>query len=323
MTDQVLAIDLGGTKISTALVDSSGRIVAQDYRKTEAGGGPDEVIERMVDALRDVMEEAGASSDRVAAIGVGSPGPLNVHTGLVLSPPNLPGWDRIPLRRRIREALGLRVYLDNDANAAALGEHRFGAGRGTAHMVYVTVSTGIGGGLILDGRLYHGISGGAGEVGHMAILPDGPPCNCGSRGCLEVLSSGTAIAREARRRVAAGEPSLVADLVSDDPAQITAKIVAEAAALGDEIARAVIDRAMGYLGVGMASLVNVFNPELIVIGGGLTNIGEPLFGAVRRGIEERAYPSYAEAVTVLPAELGDEAGVLGAAAVALSQLDRA
>ena len=188
-------------------------------------------------------------------------------------------------------------------------------------MIYVTVSTGIGGGLILGGKLYHGVDGGAGEIGHITVLPDGPLCNCGNRGCLEALASGTAIAREARERVAHDTPTLIADLAQGDPGRITARLVAEAASQGDAEAQHILSTAMNYLGIGMANLVNLFNPQLIVIGGGLTNVGDKLFDPVRHAIDRHAFTAAAQAVRVVRAELGDDAGVMGAAAVALAHLD--
>ena len=187
-------------------------------------------------------------------------------------------------------------------------------------MIYVTVSTGIGGGLILNGKLYHGGGGMAGEIGHTTIMPNGPRCACGNRGCLEALASGTAVARQARERVARGVPTLIADLAGGDPERITARLVARAASQGDVEAQEIIAEAMSYLGIGMANLVNLFNPQLIVIGGGLTNIGGLLFDPVRRAIDRHAFRAQAQAVRVVRAELGDKVGVLGAAAVALAQI---
>lgn len=321
MTRQKLfiGIDLGGTKISTALVDTVGKIIARDYGETLATEGQKAVIERMVDAVHRVMEEAGIAPSQVTAVAVGSPGPIDSRAGLLTAPPNLPGWKNVPLKRLIEEALGIVTFLENDANAAALGEHRFGAGRGVQDMIYVTASTGIGGGLILNGQVYSGTTGAAGEIGHITVLPWGPYCGCGNRGCLEALASGTAIAREGRELVQRGVPTLIADLAQGNPEQVTAKLVAEAADKGDIEAQEILAEAMTYLGVGMASLVNIFNPELIVIGGGLANMGERLFGPVRRAIERRAFPAVAGVVRVVPAELGDDVGVLGAAAVAMSQ----
>ncbi len=315
--DLFVGIDLGGTKINTALVDAAGRIISQDYRETRAAEGPTAVVERMVDAAFRVIAGAGIVPTRVRAVGVGAPGPIDSRVGTVVAPPNLPGWVNIPLGEQIARALALPTFLENDANAAALGEHRFGAGRGARHMVYVTVSTGIGGGFIFDGRLYSGATGGAAEVGHMTILPRGPHCGCGRRGCLEALASGTAIAREGRELVARGIVTRLAELAGGDPANVEARLVAQAAMEGDVEAQEIIDEAMMYLGLGMANLVNLLNPEVLVIGGGLTNMGETLFEPVRRTVRERAFRTAAEAVRIVPAELGDNAGVLGAAAVAM------
>lgn len=316
-----IGIDLGGTKISTGLVDAAGNILAHDYRATRAKEGQEVVVRRMVEAARQVMAEADVTPSQTAAVGVGAPGPMDLEAGVVVAPPNLQGWKRVPLKRLIEDELGLETFLENDANAAALGEHRFGAGRGVQHMIYVTVSTGVGGGMIFDGKLYHGDSGMAGEIGHITILPNGPLCGCGNRGCLEALASGTAIAARARERIARGASTLVAEMVAGDLELVSAKIVAQAAQQGDVEAQEILTEAMTYLGIGMANLVNLFNPQLIVIGGGLINLGEKLFGAVRRGIVRHAMEASASAVEIAPAELGDKVGVLGAAAVALSSID--
>lgn len=315
--DLFIGIDLGGTKIITALVDTEGRIIFRDYRETEAARGPAAVMARMIDAASRVMNGGGVAAAQISAVGVAAPGPIDARSGIVTTPPNLPGWKDTPLRQLIQDELGLPTALENDANAAALAEHRFGAGRGTKHMIYVTASTGIGGGFILNGELYNGATGGAGEIGHMTILPQGPHCGCGNRGCLEALASGRAIAREARERVKCGVPTLIADLAEGDPDRISAKLVAQADAQGDIEAQEILDEAMTYLGVGMANLVNLFNPELIVIGGGLTKMGARLFDPVRRIIDRRAFRTAAQVVKVVPAQLGDDVGVLGAAAVAM------
>ena len=315
--DLFIAIDLGGTKIGTGLVDSTGRIISSDYRVTRATDGQDTVVAQMIDASSTVMNAAGATTAQVSAVGVAAPGPIDVKSGLVTALPNLPGWKDVPLKHIIEKELGLPVILENDAGAAALAEHRFGAGRGTEHMIYVTASTGIGGGFILNGELYRGFTGAAGEIGHMTIVPQGPYCGCGNRGCLEALASGSAIARAARELVARGVPTSIADLAQGDPDRISAKLVAEAAARGDVEAKEILDTAMTYLGVGMANLVNLLNPELIVIGGGLTKMGERLFGPVRRTIDRRAFRAAAQAAKVVPAQLGDDVGVLGAATVAM------
>jgi glucokinase len=278
------------------------------------------VLRRLIGATAQLLQSEVLERGRVSGIGVAAPGPIDARAGTVTEPPNLPGWRDVPLGQLIRDEFHLPTALENDANAAALGEHRFGAGKGSDHMIYVTVSTGIGGGFILDGQLYTGATGGAAEVGHMTILPHGPLCGCGNRGCLESLASGTAIAREARERVQRGTETLIAELSRGDPERITAKLVAEAAERGDWQANDILNQAMGYLGVGMANLVNLLNPELIVIGGGLSKMGQRLFEPVRRIIDLRAFSSPAKAVELRPAQLGDDVGVLGAAAVAISRL---
>jgi len=298
-------------------VDKTGRIISRDYRQTEAAKGLDAVVARMIDAASEVMNGGGVVSAQISAVGVAAPGPIDAKSGVVTTPPNLPGWTDVPLRQLIQDGLGLPTALENDANAAALAEHRFGAGQGTEHMIYVTASTGIGGGFILNGELYGGATGAAGEIGHMTILPQGPHCGCGNRGCLEALASGTAIAREARERVKCGIPTLIADLAKGDLKHISAKLVAQAAGQGDIEAQEILDEAMTYLGVGMANLVNLFNPELIVIGGGLTNMGARIFDPVRSIIQRRAFRAAAQVVRVVPARLGDDVGALGAAAVAM------
>jgi len=316
----VVGIDLGGTKISTALVESSGRIMAHDYRPTQAAQGQQAVIARMLAAAQQVMAAGGVTPAQVAGVGIGAPGPLELETGLTLSPPNLPGWDRVPLRQIIQDGLDVPAFLENDANAAAMGEYYFGAGRGTRDMIYVTVSTGIGSGLILDGKLYYGTSFMAGEIGHTTVLPNGPLCACGNRGCLESVSSGTAIVNRARERLACGVPTLIGELVAGEDERVTVQLVAQAAEQGDVEARGILAEAMGFLGIGMANLVNLLNPELVVIGGGLVNLGPLLFEPVRRAIDRRAFPGPAQAVRVAPAELDGRAGVLGAAAVALTRI---
>ena len=313
----IIGIDLGGTKIGTGLVNGRGEVLFSDYQPTEAIQGQDAVIKRMLDAAHRVMDEAGITIEDVSGIGIGSPGPLDIPKGMLIDPPNLPTWRNVPLRQIIQDSLGAPTYLENDANAAAIGEYLYGAGRGTRNMVYVTVSTGIGGGLILNGRIYHGVNGSAGEIGHMTIMPRGPHCGCGNRGCLEALASGTAIAREGQELVDRGTPTLIAEIARDAPYGVSAKDVVKAMHRGDAYATDIVRQAMYYLGVGMANLVNLFSPEMIVIGGGLTNLQEDLLDPVRRGISLRAFPSAAEHVTVRLAKLGAEVGIVGAAGAAL------
>jgi glucokinase len=316
--DLFLGIDLGGTKIVAGLVDRDGRIISRQHSSTQASKGREIVVRRLMDVASQLLTAEGIDRKQVAAIGVAAPGPIDARSGVVTAPPNLPGWRDVPLGQLIQDELRLCTSLENDGNAAALGEHLFGAGRGADHMIYVTASTGIGGGFILDGRLYRGSTGAAAEVGHMTILPHGPRCGCGNRGCLEALASGTAIAREARERVSRGAPTLIAELAEGDLNRISAEMVSRAAEGGDAEANEILDQAMIYLGVGMANLVNLFNPQLLVIGGGLTKMGARLFDPVRRIVDRQAFPAAASAVEITRAQLGDDVGLLGAAAVAMT-----
>ncbi|GBF06146.1 transcriptional regulator/sugar kinase [Deinococcus aerius] len=311
----VLAIDIGGTKLAAGIVDAAGTLLDVARTPTHVEEGPDRVLGRILGLSRTLL---GRSPVPVQSVGVGCGGPLDTERGLVQNPPNLPGWIDYPLAGRLREALGLPVALDNDANAAALAEFHFGAGRGTRHMVYLTVSTGIGSGLILNGELYRGKRGNAGELGHLQVRYDGDPCNCGGRGCLEAYASGTGIARRARERAARHPESLLARL-APDPRDLTAETVLTALRAGDPVARELWDETLDILAAGVASIVNAFDPERVVIGGGITNFGEFLFPPLRERVEGRAMPALVSGVDICPAELAEHVGVLGAAAVALRE----
>jgi len=232
---------------------------------------------------------------------------------------NLPGWTNVPLKDYFERALLLPTLVGNDANLAALGEHRFGAGRGCSDMIYITISTGIGGGVISDGKLFLGADGFAGELGHITIDPNGPRCNCGNVGCLEMLASGTAMAREARVALAAGKTSRLLDLAGGDPEAITAATVAQAFSLGDSVAEQIIHRAGVYIGIGVVTMLHLFNTRRVVLGGGVSNIGEPFFAVIQRTVKEYAITKARRYVRIVPAVLGDDVGLLGAAALVLGQ----
>lgn len=309
----VVGVDLGGTKIYTALAGLEGNILAEARVPTRAREGPGAVLGRIADTVRQVCGEAGGAAP--LALGIGSPGPLDPETGVVYRSPNL-GWDGVLLKAGLEEMLGLPVLVDNDANLAAFGEYSFGAGRGSRQMAYVTVSTGIGGGLILDGRIYRGSGGGAGEVGHMVLDPDGPPCGCGRRGCLEALASGTAMAARARELAAAGRGEAILKEAGGGTGGITSAEVARAAAAGDPGALEIIIRAGEYLGMGLANLVNLFNPDRLVLGGGALKAGEAFWAAMERELAARALRPALDQVRVVRAGLGDRSGLMGALALA-------
>ena len=334
----VAGVDLGGTKIAAGLLRwTPGRqgvggpalpaeplaLVARTRRPTPAREGPAAVLAAMAEAVRELCAQAGVEPSALAAAGVGAPGPLDAARGVVVRAPNL-GWHEVDVVGPLRAALGCPVFLENDANAAALGEWWAGAGRGARHFVYVTVSTGIGGGIVLDGRLYTGAHGAAGEVGHMVVAPgQGPVCGCGQRGCLEALASGTAIARraqEALRAAPAGQGQMLLELAGQRPDGVDARVVAEAARRGDALARQVLEETWRYLGAGLVTLVNLLDPEVVALGGGVARMGELMLQPLRRHLQEHAVPGPARGTRLVAAELGDDAGVLGAAAVALQRL---
>ena len=315
----VLAIDLGGTKLLAAIVSGRDRVVARERRLTRADKGRQMVIDNIFSAIDSLLKGSGVELSRFVGISLAIAGAIDSRKRLVTSSPHLPGWSDVPLRDIIAERYRLDTFLLNDASAAALGEHRLGAGRGVDNLVYLTVSTGIGGGIIIDGRLYLGSSGSAGELGHMTVAVNGQEDSCGNIGCLELLASGTAIAREAVKRLRAGQSSSLTRMVAGVMEDITAEKVAEAAGGGDLLAGEVIHQAAGYLGVGMVNIVNIFNPDMIVVGGGVARMGDLLLGPAREVVARRAFRLPAGAVRIVTARLGEDVGVLGAAIFARQQ----
>ena len=310
----VLGIDIGGTKLAAGVVDADGKMLERGEVPTLAHEGPEPVLERIVGLGRDLLARAAARKEPAQRIGIGCAGPVDLKAGKVFNPPNLPGWSEVSLVRLIESALGLPAILENDANAAALGEFRYGAGRGARSLVYFTVSTGIGGGIILDGKVWHGLKYAAGEVGHMTVCPDGPACGCGNRGCLEAMASGPSIARRAREVVASGRPTRLCEI----PKPTSADVVC-LAQKGDAVAREVWDEAVRYLGIGVAAAITILAPERIVLGGGVTKAGDFLFEPLRAEVRRRVKLVPVESVPILPAALGPDVGILGAAAVAMGE----
>lgn len=321
----ILGLDIGGTKLAAGVAGDDGRLRSREVIPARTEEGPEAMIVRLVAMAGRVLEASGVPPTDIAATGVSCGGPLDIRTGIVREPTNLPGWIDVPLVTRLSDdlvdVLGDKpVYLENDANAAAMAEHRYGAGRGVKNLVYLTISTGIGGGVIVDGGILEGESGNAAEIGHMSLSHDGWPCPCGSRGCLEAFASGTNIAQRARDRLAAGEPSSLAALALDT---ITSREVAEAARAGDTLAGEVWDDTIRVLGAGVASIINLFNPRLIILGGGVTAVGDQLIAPVRRIALERAFPSMAAEADVVIAQLGADIGIVGAVAAAQARLAEA
>ena len=320
--DLILGVDLGGTKILTAVTNYQGKMLSRDHSITPAQKGHEAVIQSILESAYRALEQADVAVSALTAIGVGAPGISNPETGILFTSPNLPRWRDVPLRDIMQERLGKRTFLINDANAAALGEFYFGAARGARNFIYITISTGIGGGIVIDGKIYGGAIGAAGEVGHMTIDDNGPICNCGNKGCWETLASGTALAREARHRIEEGVRTSILEYAEGEVEKVTAQVIHKAAEQGDSLAKELIARTGYYVGVGLANLINIFNPELIVIGGGLSNIGDMLLEPAFEVAGERAYKEAFQTVRFASAELGRNSGVLGAAAFALREIRR-
>ena len=315
----VLAVELGGTKIIAAIISDQGQVMARERYLTLADEGPQSVISRILSAIDHLLSLRKIVSSQLNSISIAAAGAIDFEKGLVTSSPNLPGWCNIPLRDMVKEKYRVSTFLINDASAVALGEHHFGAGKGVNNLILLTLGTGIGGGIIINGKLYAGPCGSAGEIGHMTVDVNGPRCSCGNIGCLEMLVSGTAVSREAIRRIRQGERSSLTKIVEGEIENITAEKIGVAAQDGDSLALEVILKAANYLGVGMVNLVNIFNPEMIIVGGGMARMGNLLLNPARQVVGERAFQLPAQAVRIVPAQLGDDAGVLGAAIFAFQQ----
>lgn len=307
------ALDIGGTKILAGLVSRSGTLLARQRLETRAKDGADDVLERAVDTLRRLVKEAGYSWEAVQAVGCSVPGPLDRVKGVVVFSPNL-GWHDVPLARLLRERLGVPIVIDDDANCAALGEAAVGAARHSRQAVYLTISTGIGGGVVIDGRMYRGAHGLAGEIGHMTLEPDGPACACGNVGCFEALASGSAIAQRARQALLHGDETMLRTMVPD-PTELRAEHVIQAAEAGDSLACQIIETTSMYLGLGLAAVANIFDPEVIVVGGGVIGANNTILSRAVDVLRARALAPINRLVQVVPAALGDESALWGAAAL--------
>ena len=316
----VLGLDVGGTKLAAGVVAADGTVRSYLRVPSHAEQGPDAMIERHLELGREAVRTAGVAWDEIGSIGIACGGPLDPAAGVIQSPLSLPGWDDIPLVAIVERALDRPAVVDNDATACALAEFWFGAWRDRAigSLVYLTISTGIGGGLVLDGRLYRGAAGNAGELGHLTVDYLGRQCACGRRGCLEAYASGTNIAVRAREALDTGRNSTLAAL-----SKVRAEDVAAAAAAGDELAADIWNETTAILGSAVANILDVFNPDLVVLGGGVTRAGRQLLEPVREAGLRQSMPPARRVADVVLAALGDEVGVVGAACVAMDRLGTA
>lgn len=320
MKEHVVGIDIGGTKLATVVADKTGHILGKVRKPTRSEKGPEYAIDLLFDMVREVVSQAGLEQASISAIGVSCGGPLDTKTGIVYSPPNLPGWDALPLKARLEAEFQVPVTIENDANASALAEFRFGGGRGYSAVLYMTMSTGIGGGIVIDGQVYHGANDSAGEVGHQILLPNGPHCGCGKRGCLEALCSGPAIARRAQdaiRKHLKRENASTALLTLTDgrPEDVKSEHVLAAARAGDALASELVQETAYYMGWGIANLVNILNPDIVLLGTIAVAAGDLLLDPIRETVSKFAMTRPAEAVQIAPAQLGDALGDLAAVAL--------
>lgn len=312
---KVIGIDVGGTFIKAAAITEMGEIVAKEEWATEAEKGTNALLNRLAEIARASTNRAGWRWDDVTGVGIGLPAFLDFEQGIVEEAVNL-GWKNVHIGKEMEKRLAIPIRFDNDANMAALGEAWIGGGRGYKHILAVTLGTGVGGGVVIDGRIYRGANGMAGEIGHMVLEPlHGEKCNCGQIGCLETISSASAILRATKKRLQQGEAS---SLLSVD--NLTTKDVFEHAAAGDPVAREVIDHAIHQLGYALALLGNALNPEVIVIGGGPSRAGDILYKPLREYFAKYALKRVVEKARIRPAELGNDAGVIGAARLVLSEV---
>lgn len=319
----IVGVDLGGTNIAAGAMPTDGtREIAMRMTPTLAETGASGVVDRIVQMIEEVIAqtiaETGAEREDFLGVGIGSPGPLDRENGIVIVTPNL-GWRDFPLRDEIAKRVNLKATLDNDANCATLGEWWAGAAKGGRNVVGLTIGTGIGGGLILDGKLYHGASDAAGEIGHTTIDTNGRRCKCGNYGCLEAYTSGPAIAERAREAIRSDEGSILLAMVNGDASKITAQTVYDASRQGDEIARDVVRDTAHFLGVGISNLINIFNPDTVVIAGGVTQAGDGLFDPLRAEVKRRAFKPAVDACRIVPGALPLSAGVVGAVATFKAQ----
>jgi len=307
----VIGVDLGGTNVRSAVVDQQGKVTHNARLSVAGSGSADVVIDRIVACVNRTLKSCGR--ENVRGVGVGTPGLIIAEIGTIVYAPNVPGWVDLPLRSILEDRFSLPVTIENDANAWGIGEQWIGGGSGYKNMVCLTLGTGVGGAIIFDERVWRGSNGAGGEVGHITVVENGAVCGCGAPGCLEAYASAPAIARQAREMLQSGKTSRLTDLCSGDLEKITAELVAQAAMEGDEVATSVMYRAATLLGIAVAGLTNLLNPELFVIGGGVVKAGSLIFDPIREQVDRIAYKWSASILEIVPATLGDDAGIIGAA----------
>ena len=316
----LIGVDLGGTNMRVGMVTSDGRMVHRLILPTRVTLGLDKVVERIIKAIQEVINQTIVPGNQIKGIGIGSPGTINIQSGIIISSPNFPKWKQVPLKHMIEEKLSIPTFMDNDANAFAFGEKWVGAGKEVKSLVCLTLGTGVGGGIILNGRIWHGADGMAAEIGHMTVLPDGLKCNCGNYGCLESYASASSIVRRVCNAIQSGKLTMVLDYAKGNLENITSDLVYQAALKGDELAIHIMNETATFLGIGIANLINLLNPEMIVVGGGLTNAWDIIYPVTLKEVQKRALSEMAKRVKIVRASLGDNSGIIGAAGIAYFNL---
>ncbi len=323
MTKAMIGIDLGGTNVKTAVVSREGEVMGKDSRPTDADQGLEAVLDKMVEGVDAALQAAKVRRADVLAAGIGAPGPMNWQTGVVFAPPNLPGWKDVPLARLMRERLQIPVYVDNDANVACYGEFWLGVGRNVDSMALLTLGTGVGGGIVLMGQLLRGPDGTAGEIGHLCVKRDGRQCNCGAKGCLEQYASVSGMLKTARKRIEQGGlNTFLLEMCGGDLDSLTGKMISDAVEQGDTFAKWVMEETGRWLGTGIGSIINLLNPEMVVLGGGMIGAGDVLFNPVRETARAQSFDVPGKRAEIIPAALGGDAGVIGAAGCALNRVEQ-
>jgi len=307
-----VGVDIGGTKVAAGLVDADGKILLHERVPMISNSSPQDGLNAVLSAIAKVIPTVTAA---VGGIGICAPGPLNPKTGIILNPPNLPCWRDFPLAESVQKLYAVPVKVDNDANAAALAEARWGAVRGYRHVFYATIGTGIGTGIVFDGEIYHGRTGSAGEGGHVSIDYRGPICRCGKPGCIEILASGTAIAQRARDEIAAGHKSSMLELAGGDVNAITGEILRKAYVAGDQLAKEILSDAVEMLAVWLSNMIDLLDPDVMVIGGGAAALYQPFFNQIRKRVAKLTVNPRSSEVPVLPARYGADSGIAGGAAL--------
>lgn len=318
----VIGIDLGATNIVTVLSSRDGKIISRSTRKTMGSEGKEKTISQIVKSAKSILKEGeklGVSLKSILGMGVGGPGPINSEEGIMYVAPNIPGWVNTSLVKELGDELNMPIYLENDANAAALGEWWMGAGKDVDNMVLLTLGTGIGGGIIIDGHVLHGIKYTAGEIGHMVISEGGLLCGCGNRGCLEAYASAKAVVNRTIAEIKKGKKTMLTDIVKNDLQKITCKKVFGAARKGDDLSKKIVADTGKYLGIGISNIVNILNPQTVVLSGGMAKAGNLLFDPIREYVKEHAFTAAVEGVKIVPTQLGPNAGAIGAVAFVLKK----